>query len=256
MKHKILLAASTKTDINYLIEGLFSLLNKTDIKYVSLIYPENILNDRDRVVPKHKGLDELVEESEKILAVKKKASLYNIIFDTVENIKVADKLASLSVIYDLLIWEYSSFSMLEDSVAKEITRHIKCPVLLLPKNWEVKNLIILHDHSVDSIKMIKSFINLFNPALLELPLSILVTDPKNNAEVEGEKVLVDYLKLFFSNIGIQSMCHDPIDCLNQRVVYDSERPFLMLGGANEDNSNFYQTSLRGQSKVPVFIFKT
>ncbi len=254
MKHKILLAVDTKTDISALLEDLFNLLNKTHLKYISLFYPERFVNSKSLETSSDESLDSLVKKAEKELTAKEKAYLYNMSLDTTESIKTKSQLSSLSTVYDLLIWEQSAFSAFDSETFKSIVQHIKCPFLMLPKNWEVKNLIILHDGSVDSVRMTKSFINLFSSDFLELPLSILMTELENGNENGGEKAFIEYLKLFFKNIGIQLMCDNAVDCLNQRAVYDSERPFLMLGGVNNNTDDFY-TILRGEGKMPMFIFK-
>ena len=53
--------------------------------------------------------------------------------------------------------------------------------------------------------MMKGFLKLFNEDLRNLPLSLLMSDPESELEMEREKVFIKYLKVYFQNIGAQHL---------------------------------------------------
>lgn len=254
MKHKILLATNASEEFDNLLKDLLSLLNKTHQKYVSAFSPK--LFQSNKLVIANPGaddslilLDDLVDNFERETVLAKKASGRDIDFEWIHETLNDERLTSLSTVSDLLILEKNAFSNCDESLFEEILSAVKCPTLLLPKDWEIENLVIFYDGSMDSAKMIKGFINLFDPSLRDLPLSVLISHPTGNYDSEGEKVFIDYLKLFFNNIGVQQIQGDLMENLTQGVVYNSNKPFLMLGIKDDGVSN--QKAIES----PTFLFK-
>lgn len=194
-------------------------------------------------------LDHLVNDFEREVVLAKKASASNIDFEWIHGTLNDELLISLSTVSDLLILEKDAFSDFDASLFEEILSAVKCPTLLLPKDWEIENLVVFHDGSIDSVKMVKDFINLFDPSLRDLPLSVLINHPSGRYDTESEKVFIDYLKLFFDNIGVQQIHGDLMDNLTQAVVYNSNKPFLMLGIKDDNDSS------RKIIDSPTFLFK-
>ncbi|MFT7149897.1 MAG: hypothetical protein ACI82Q_001760 [Nonlabens sp.] len=254
MKHKILLATNASEEFDNLLKDLSNLLNETHKKYISAFSPKNFQSKK--LVAANAGaangfdsLDHLVSNFDRDLALKKLAADLSIHFQWIHEALDHERLSSLSTVSDLLILEQEAFSDGDVSIFEEIVTTVKCPVLLLPKDWEIENLVVFHDGSMDSVKMVKDFINLFNSSLRDLPLSVLISDPMGDYDIEGEKVFIDYLKLFFNNIGIQKIQGQLMDNLTQSIVYNSSKPFLMLGV--EDNVVSSQNILES----PTFLFK-
>lgn len=232
---------------------MLNLLNKTHQKYVSAFSPNNYHSkklvtanaDRNTITE----LDSLVEGYEFEGILEKQAEERNVDFEWISESLNEERLSSLSTVFDLLVLEQAAFQDLDSSLIDELVNAVNCPVLLLPKNWEVENLVVFHDGSMDSVKMVKDFINLFNPKLRELPLSVLISHPSGAYDTQTEKVFVDYLKLFFNDIGVQLIQGNPLDSLKQSIVYNSNKPFLMLG--------IKECEVTGEQllELPTFLFK-
>lgn len=234
MKHKILLATNPSPDFDNLIKDLLNLLNTTHEKYVTAFSPKNY--ESSQLVAVNSGfsnsttdLDHFVEDVEIEALLQQKAEEYDVNFQWLGDPLDEERLTSLSTVFDLMILEENSFEGCSISVVDELLSVVKCPILLLPRDWEIENLVVFHDGSMDSVKMIKDFINLFNPDLRNLPLSLLISHSDKDYDVDAEKVFVDYLKMFFKDIGVQLIQGNFLDNLNQSIVYNSNKPFLMFG---------------------------
>lgn len=254
MKHKILLATNADDGFDDLISDMLNLLNKTHKKYVSAFSPQNF-HSKDLVTAHVQdqsaslALDGLVKDYEAELILERKAAKQNVEFEWISETMDHERLSGFSVVFDLLILELEAFKQCEVKVLDEMLSVINCPVLLLPRDWEVENLVIFHDGSVDSVKMVKNFLNIFNPDLRNIPLSVLISQPTAKYDVETEKIFIDYLKLFFKDLGVQLIQGEPMDNLNEAIVYNSHKPFLMLG------VNGYKISGKKLMEAPTFLFK-
>ncbi|MFY0591116.1 hypothetical protein [Roseivirga sp.] len=252
MKHKILLAANNTVGLEHIFEDLTNLLNKTHKKYVTAFPIKNytsklVLSSNNREA--NKSLDHLVEGLENVAATEQSAADFNLSLDWI-NRKVNHKeLKILSTVYDLLIWEQSVYEAYDNALLKEIIDAIKCPMLFLPNGWQIENLVVFHDGSMDSVKMVKGFINVFNPSLRDLPLSVLINHDSKSYNVREEKVFIDYLKLFFKNIGVQLVEGDLFEHGNEASPAKMNNPFLMLG---INRSGFDPENILNS---PTFLFK-
>lgn len=251
MKHKILLATDATTGFDNLIEDMLNLLNKTHQKYVSAFSPDSYQSKKLVIANANaiSELDSLVEGYEVEGILEKQAQNRDVDFEWLSDSLNEEKLSSLSTVFDLFILEQAAFQGYDSHLIDELVNAVNCPVLLLPSNWEVENLVVFHDGSMDSVKMVKDFINLFNPKLRDLPLSVLISHPSGTYDVQTEKVFIDYLKLFFNDIGVQLIHGNPLDSLKKSIVYNSNKPFLMLG--------IEECEVTGKQllELPTFLFK-
>ncbi len=254
MKHKILLATNADDSFDNLISDMLNLLNKTHKKYVSAFSPQNF-HSKDLVIANGQdhganlALDGLVKDYEAEVVLEKKAAKQNVEFEWVSEKMDHSRLSSFSVVFDLFILELEAFKECDAKLLDEILRAIQCPVLLLPRNWEIENLVIFHDGSIDSVKMVKNFLNIFNPNLRDIPVSVLIRQPSKKYDVETEKIFIDYLKLFFRDLGVQLIQGEPMENLDKAIVYNSHKPFLMLGVKG------YEISGKRLMETPTFLFK-
>ncbi len=238
-----------------LIEDMLNLLNKTHKKYVSAFSPQHYHSKNLATVNtglQHSSmatLDTLVGDFEFESTLEQKAENHNLDFEWINDGMDEEKLSRLSTVFDLLILEQNAFKDCDIKVVDEILACVNCPILLLPHDWEIENLVVYHDGSMDSVKMVKNFLNLFNPTLRDLPLSVLIDHNSTDYDIETEKVFIDYLKLFFENIGIQLIHGNIFDNLTEQIVYNSNKPFLMLGIEGDEISS--QKILES----PTFLFK-
>ena len=164
---------------------------------------------------------------------------------------------ALSTVADLLVVDRASLNdFCEGETISELLDKVACPILILPSSVDLTGLIMLHDGTVNSVQTIKSFLGLFNKSLRDLPLSILVEDPENTVDIDKEKVLIDYLKMFFTDIGVQLMDDDPGNCYVRLIETDIERPLIMAGGQlGESVLNCNKLHKFVTDKAPCFIFR-
>lgn len=256
MKHKILLATDIKADISYLLKDLFGLLNTSHQKYVSAYSPLNAQDQKQAVNPyEHSEHQELGVELIRIedqLRLEEKARAYNIELELISNLKNFAQLRRLSTICDLMVWDQSVFSGTDLDVLLQTLDVVECPVLFLPKNWTAQTLVLPFDNSMDTIRMLKSFLGLFNEGLRKLPLSVLATYPEDMGQIEGEKVFIDYLKLFFNDMGIRLMPDSIVSCMEYTPVWDCREPFLLVGKKEVGKNELMMSAKEGR---PLFIFK-
>lgn len=256
MKHKILLATDTNADISYLLEDLFSLLNTSHQKYVSAYSPFNAQLEKLTISSSEKsenqGLGVQLIRIDDQLRLEEKARAYNIELDVINDLKNFSQLTRLSKICDLLVWDQSVFNETDLDVLLETLDAVACSVLLLPKKCSIKSLVLPYDSSMDAIRMVKSFLSIFNVNLRKQPLSVLVTYPEDMGQIEGEKVFIDYLKLFFDDMGIRLMPDSVMSCLEYPPVWDCRDPFLLIGKNEVGREELLMSRRQGR---PVFIFK-
>ena len=164
---------------------------------------------------------------------------------------------ALSTVADLLVIdrqnlnEYCGGKALSDLLEK-----VACPILILPSAIEITGLIMLHDGTVTSVQTIKSFLGLFNRDLRQLPLSVLVEDPEESVDIDKERALIDYLKMFFNDIGVQLMDDDPENCYVKLVETAIERPLVMAGGKlGESVLNCNAMHKQVIDQAPCFIYR-
>jgi len=253
LKHKILLATNKVVGLENLFEDLSNLLNKTHQKYVTAFPVKNyrstklVATSGDNV--DQTSLDSLVQGLECETLTEQKAANHDLKLDWLNKRMNEHELASMSTVFDLLIWEQSLYETYDHGMLKEIIDAIQCPMLFLPHDWQIENLVVFHDGSMDSVQMIKTFINVFNPSLRALPLSVLINHTDRSYNVQQEKVFIDYLKLFFDDIGVQLIQEDLFGHIQVSPFLKTNNPFLMLGVKGEAFQ--YDTEL----SAPTFLFK-
>ncbi len=166
-------------------------------------------------------------------------------------------LTTISSVADLMIIDRKVLqNYCGEGVLEDLIKVVSCPVLVLPENRKVDSLIMLHDGSLSSVQSVKQFISIFNTELRTLPVSVLVSDPESNQAIEAEKVFIDYIKLFFKDIGIQLMYDDPIECLIRLIENTTDHPMVIageIGGNRLLNCNAKNRVVT--DSAPTFIFK-
>ena len=258
LKHKILLATERKADLDNLFQRLTSLLNKTHTKYLSAFNLSELVKENLVLVngQSSNGLGDLVDKIEEEAKMESLANDYGMNFELISTIAGKNRLGSLSTVFDLAVFESSVFDEYDESFMMNILDDLRCSVLILPKNIELDEILVVNDGSMDSIRMVKTFLNTFDPELRNLPVSVYLLDPDTNFDIESEKVFVDYLKLYCKNIGVQMLCEDPIKSIIDQVTIPGRKPFLMPG-ITEEAREFNQQMILNKDfrETPIFIFK-
>lgn len=166
-------------------------------------------------------------------------------------------LGALTSVADLLIINKEELSKYENQVVlTDIVKLVACPVLIIPDNPQFENLLMVHDGSRSSVQAVKHFITIFNQDLRTLPVSVLTSDPKSNRDIESEKVFIDYVKLFFNDIGIQLMTDEPLNCMVRNIEYASNNSMIVVG--EETGIDILNCTTKNKAlldELPIFIFK-
>jgi len=258
LKHKILLATEHKADLENLLQRLKSLLNKTHSKYLSAYNLAELMKEKLVMANGQSlnGLGELVDKIEEEAKMESIANDFGMNFELIKSIAGKNRLGSLSTVFDLAVFESSVFDEYDESFMLNILEELRCSVLILPENIELDEIIVVNDGTMDSIRMVKTFLNTFDPELRNLPVSVYLLDPDTNFDIESEKVFVDYLKLYCKNIGVQMLCEDPVKSIIDQVTIPGRKPFLMPG-VTEAAKEFNQQMILNKDfrETPIFIFK-
>lgn len=212
MKHKILLATEQKADLDNLLQRLETLLNETHTKYVSAFYLAEL--QKEKLVASNgqtvNGLRDLVDKIEEEAKFESLANDHGMNFDIIKSVSGKNRLGSLSTVFDLAVFEASVFDDYDERLLMNLLEELRCSILILPEDISINEIVVVNDGTMDSVRMVKSFLNMFDPELRNLPVSVYLLDPDTNFDIETEKVFVDYLKLYCKNIGVQMLCDDPI----------------------------------------------
>ena len=98
---------------------------------------------------------------------------------------------------DLLVISYQVFinhvtGKSDTSLLYQILKGSRCPVLILPENFEpIKNIILTYDGKESSVFAIRAFGNLFDESVKNKIATILTVTPSADEEIKNEKLLMD-----------------------------------------------------------------
>lgn len=229
-------------------------------KYWRGVFPEDMLVKQSIGANALRNLNgaKAVDRLERIL------NLENLASELRFNLEIEEETGSLvtfirrSAFSHLLLLDYLLLEKLYPDKPEEAFNHlikkIKCPVLLIPlKKVDCKHLIFLFDGSDSSIASIKNFIKIFDQALNWQALTILALTPNGETDIVNERLLVDFIRLNFTNVGIQITDRDNF-MKNLVNLSLSEQHSMIISGAqtvdllNAENF-FYLTYKR---KYPLF----
>lgn len=265
MKHKILICLDEHTSGPEVFAELKGLLNESHEKVLTGIRLQDYL---ERSLQPANGLKEIQSPNGQSMEKKVRFLQYTVDMEhaaeqhdmdfkmhrgelTQDSIKNQSAVADLMIIDRKVLKPYCGQDILSDLVAD-----LLCPVLVLPPRRSIESLVMVYDGSYASIQVVKSFVAIFNPTLRALPFYVLVVDPESQRAMEQERVLIDYLKLFFDDMGVQLMDDSTLNCLTRNIDSVSEKPLLLLGGfTGQDALNCQSQNRHITDNHPTFIFK-
>lgn len=213
---------------------LRSLLNETHEKYLTGFRLQDYLDSRlvpvsARAVP---SLKKVLSGLQFEVNMEETAKDIGINFSIHKGELKDDTLKNLSSVADLMIIDRKTLApFCDEEVLKELIGSVCCPVLVLPETRGIESLVMVYDGSFSSIQAVKSFVAVFHPRFRKLPFSVLVQDPGCQKAVQKEQVFINYLMMFFKNIGVQLMDDETIHCLDRVINTASEKPLLLFGGS-------------------------
>lgn len=145
------------------------------------------------------------------------------------------------------------------SVLYQILKGSKCPVLILPEgSKKIDNVIFTYDNKESSVFAIRSFSNLFPNSNKSKIVSILSVVPNGEEEIKNERLLMDFVKQHYSNVGIQLLEGESISKEISNFAQNVQHPLVVMGAYGRSHiSNLLLPSvaqyLLQESDFPLFI---
>lgn len=259
MKHIILLATANQASLMPFLERSEKLLHASYQKYFKAFSLEEVNSLKPvSVVAGHEGnFDQLVSKVENEIKLEQYGKEHGYTIDLLRGLENETTLMSQTSVADLMIIELGNLK--RDHSLESLKRLIEqsaCPVLLLPKDFKIECMVVTLEGNQQTVRMVKSLLKLFAEGFRDLPLSLLMIDPEDELEIQKERVLVNYLKLHFKNMGAQHMYDEPITSLFKYVQNECENPLVIvdpeLGNELLDFTELFETQLFNH---PIFIYK-
>lgn len=214
--------------------------------------------------------DELLsEEDEKkanvISKFEKKAKDTCIHYEIYHDFRLtAHEVIKQSTYADLLILSYQVFynyitKKPDTTLLYQILKGSKCPVMIIPPGMnKIDNIIFTYDAKESSVFAIRAFSNLFSTASSDKIVSVLTVMPSVDEEIKNEKLLLDLVKQYYTNIGIQLLEGNNISKEISNFTDTVHNPLVVMGAYGRSHiSNLLIPSVARnilkESKLPLFI---
>lgn len=197
-------------------------------------------------------IDDLVSKIEFELNMTREGSHMGYHYEAANHIQNLTSLRSASTVSDLMI--LGNQKEFDADLIRQLMDNMHCPMMILPSDFEVDCLLIAHDASQSSVRMVKHFLNLFSKEFRKRPLSALMTDPMTEEDIQNEKVFINYMKLFFPDIGVQVMYEGFEQGLMQFVTHAGAHPFLMVNWSICSDHLLHQFQ-NMERELPIFIYQ-
>ena len=136
---------------------------------------------------------------------------------------------------DLLILSYRIFynyliGAPDSSTIYQILKGSKCPVLILPEGTtKIDNIIFTYDNKESSVFAIKAFSNLFARKMRDKVVSILTVMPNVDEEIKNEKLLLNLVKQYYKNVGLQLLEGQNISKEINNFARNVQNPLVVMG---------------------------
>ena len=261
MKHKILIAVERGIHGGEFLSQVKTLLNDSHQKLLTGISISNYLGKKlvsaksERLAKKPARVN--VEDLEYQIDLERMSRKLGMEFTMYRESISDSSLRNLSTVADLMVIDRKGLQQFcGDDILSDLVEAVTCPVLILPETKTIDSLVMLHDGSLSAVKSVKQFLGIFDASLRKLPVSVLVGEPESKQAIEAEKVFIDYIKLFFGDIGIKLMDEAPVECLKKEVKTASGNPMVITGKlGGEEILNCTPENRIITDTAPTFIFK-
>jgi len=259
VKHKILLSLDELTSGPEVFGELRSLLNETHEKFLTGIRLQDYFDRKLASIGTgpNSQLNKVLSGLQYAVEMEDSAKALDMHFNIHKGVLGDDTLKNLSSVADLMIIDRKTLApFCGEDVLCQLIGNLFCPVLVLPETRKIESLVMVYDGSFSSIQAVKSFVSVFHTRFRQLPFYVLVQDPESQKAVQKERVFIDYLMMFFNDIGVQLMDDETIHCLDRVVGSTSENPLLLFGGNTGDEVlNCNADSRYITDSNPSFIYK-
>ncbi|NVJ45927.1 MAG: hypothetical protein HWE07_02335 [Cytophagia bacterium] len=260
MKHTILLAVASQENLIPFMEASDGLLSKSIQKRFKVVFLDEVLQKQTVTVQASEQgrIDRLVSRVENDLLVEKYARERGYAVELLHEVEDELTLQSQCSVADLIIIDFDFPDKLTSyNLIKEAFSQADCPKLLLfPNGMSFNCLVAVHYASKASVRVLKDFLKLFDESFTKLPFSLLMDEPRGELEMKRERVFINYLKLFFEDMGAQHIYDEPLDSLLNFIRNECENPLLMvnseLGQEIMESDEFLNSPMPNH---PIFISK-
>jgi hypothetical protein len=115
---------------------------------------------------------------------------------------------------------------------REILRKSGCPVLVIPDEIsDIEQVLLIYDGSAHALNAIKTLRMTLNALCQEMPVTVIIPCFNDgNFSSNEEKMLIEYLRLHFRDLGIHKVCDESAHTLHF-AVDPGRNPLLVINGA-------------------------
>lgn len=254
MKHKILLFTESSEDLIELTIGLKSFLRSDSEIYITNYSDTAAILETEGAYVGGDSIKSTFETRNKWEVIRETKKL-GVNLELKEWHHEDHDIAEQSVIYDLAVFSPSFITASNPRDLLALISSLNCAVLTLSKEHTIDEVLLLSDGSREAIKMTKAFLSAFNKNFRSLPLSVFLGTPNARNTGEREKAYVEYLKMFFKDIGIQVLCQDPFKCISEQIRSTESNYFLipvLNEGENDLEKVIHDEVFR---KASIFLFR-
>jgi len=141
---------------------------------------------------------------------------------------------------------------------REVLSKTDCPVLVVPDDHsKVEQILLVYDGSHNALNAIKLLRITMAPLGRELPVTVIIPCSKNNGlSSTQEKMLIEYLRLHFKDLGIHKVCEESVHTL-QFAIYPDKNPLMVVNDPDHALPDFLDQELKlfeSSSKSKPFRF--
>lgn len=258
MKQTILLASASQANLIPLLESTEGMLAPANQKCCKVFFFEQLEKTNASSVAHsfQKVSESLDSQVEYEMGVEEYSKSHGIEVETLNKVETATLISESSVADLMVIDLHSTKYKRAPDWLNYLIEFSACPLLLLPSYVNVQCLVAAHNASQETVKMMKGFVKLFDEELRNLPLSLLLSDPQSELEIQREKVFIKYLKVYFKNIGAQHLYDELFPSLFRYMQNECDKPMLIvntdLGQQIIESTEQFETQIL---EHPIFIFK-
>lgn len=140
---------------------------------------------------------------------------------------------------DLLIIRSDNFYALcayygQKKTMQEILKKSGCPTLIIPDEvGNIEQIVLIYDGTASALYAIKSLRMALPDLCLQLPVTVLIPSSQANEQVTAneEKLLIEYLRLHFKDLGVHKVCENSIHTIHFAI--DTEKKALIVNNHPE-----------------------
>ncbi len=118
---------------------------------------------------------------------------------------------------------------------RDLLKKSDCPVLVIPDEIsDIEQVLLIYDGSIQALNAIKTLRMTMNSLCREMPVTIIITCFNNgNLSSNEEKMLIEYLRLHFKDLGIHKVCEESAHTL-QFAVDPEKNPLLVINTTEQE----------------------